>query len=602
MKWKPTLNILLILYGLQHHSLVQADEAYLEKFLTYMQWSQNIPKEPDANFLAFVAKPSPLTCSLREKWLTELAKNNNWALYNQYYQQFQQSHAIESIDLQCYAQYALYQQGQRQQAIHNSQSLWLYGHSRPKSCDSLFSLMIHEHAFSNQLIEQRVTLALDARQFTLARALLKQMTPSRTEEIHLLNDILRNPKHITTLKPGPLHGALYLLGLKQLVSHQMDLAIRLSQSSTAKLIMSQAEQQSFIAHVALYKAMRGEDDAEQWLNRVEKNHMTQALEEWRVRDAIAHRRWDRIIQLIAGTPLQETAAWQYWLARAYEMRGQKDKALVIYQTLGMKRHYYGFLASMRLHQPLKFEYEATETSSTKLAIYKPILEKIRTTYESGQSWMASRLLNAFSSELPKDEQSALAYWVKNDLQWHGKAVILSNKDALNNELGLRFPLAYRDMVHQAARQYNIDEAFIYAIIRQESLFFADNVSAVGAKGLMQVMPQTAKMITKQAHIPYSDANELFNSEKNIHIGTAYLKQLAKQFKAHPLLMTAAYNAGPRQVRYWQLHHEPKEIDQWIETLPWQETRNYLKNVIAFYAVYQYRLKQRPDLQLFLQPL
>lgn len=602
MKWKQTLNIFLMLYGLQHLSFAHADEAYLEKFLTYMRWTQNIPTQPDSNFLAFVADPSPLTCSLREKWLTQLAKNKDWALYNQYYQQFQHSHPIESVDLQCYAQYALYQQGQREQAIHNSQPLWLYGYSRPKACDTLFTLMLHEHAFSNQLIEQRIALALEARQFTLARALFKQLSPPRPEDVNLLNDILHQPQRITTLKPGPLHGALYLVGLKQLVSRQMDEAIRLSQTATAKTLMSPVEQQHFVAHVALYKAMRGEDDAEQWLNLVQPPYVTPALAEWRIRDAIAHRRWQRIIELIADTSLQETPAWQYWLARAYEMSGERDKAHALYKTLGMKRHYYGFLANMRLHQPLKFEFESTETSGTKLAIYKPIMDQIRTTYHSGQAWMASRLLNAFSSELPKDEQSALAYWVKNELQWHGKAVILSNKDALNNELGLRFPLAYRDLVHQAAQQYHVDEAFIYAIIRQESLFFTDNVSAVGAKGLMQVMPRTAKLVTQQAHIRYSDSNELFNSEKNIHIGTAYIQQLSKQFKAHPLLMTAAYNAGPKQVRYWQLHHEPKEIDQWIETLPWQETRNYLKNVIAFYAVYQYRLKKQPDLQPFLQPL
>ena len=94
---------------------------------------------------------------------------------------------------------------------------------------------------------------------------------------------------------------------------------------------------------------------------------------------------------------------------------------------------------------------------------------------------------------------------------------------------------------------------------------------------------------------------IFTSNKNINIGIAYLQQLAKRFSQHPVLMAAAYNAGPRQAYYWLKNHPPKEIDVWIETLPWQETRNYLKNVTAFYVVYQYRLKQKPDMSRFLQP-
>lgn len=600
MKGKQTLNALLIIACLQPLSIARADQAYLDKFLNYMRWTQNLPTQPDASFLNFVAEPSPLTCSLREKWLSLLAKQNNWTTYDQYYRQFQASHAIESVELQCDAQYAAYQQGQHASAIKQSQALWLDGHPRPKGCDRLFEFMLNQQAFSNQLIEQRIALALEARQFKLARGLFKYLHPPRNQVLKQLDEILHNPKHITTLNPGPLQGAFYLLGLKQLVSRQMDLAIRLSQTPTAKSIMSHAEKQRFIAHIALYKAMRGETDAQLWLSHVEAAYVTPTLTEWRIRDAIRHQRWQTLITLIAGTPLVETPAWQYWLARAYEAQGQHQQAHALYDALGAKRHYYGFLANIRMHRALKFEFEASETKQDKLSLYKPITDHIRALYTSGQPWIASGLLNAFSSELPKAEQSALAYWVKQGLKWQGKAVILSNQESLNNELGLRFPLAYREVVHQAAQQYHLDDAFIYAIIRQESLFFENNISAAGAKGLMQLMPRTAKLVTRLAHIRYTDPKELFQADKNIIIGTAYLQQLAHQFKAHPLLMTAAYNAGPRQVRYWQQHHDPQEMDSWIETLPWQETRNYLKNVMAFYAVYQYRLNKQPNLDAFLE--
>ena len=121
-------------------------------------------------------------------------------------------------------------------------------------------------------------------------------------------------------------------------------------------------------------------------------------------------------------------------------------------------------------------------------------------------------------------------------------------------------------------------------------------------GLMQVMPLTASVVSKMGKIPYNDQKQLFLFQKNINIGSAYLQQLTKRFRNHPVLVAAAYNAGPRQVVHWLKTHPPTEIDEWIETLPWQETRNYLKNVIAFYVVYQYRLNQKPDLKNFLEPL
>ena len=250
---------------------------------------------------------------------------------------------------------------------------------------------------------------------------------------------------------------------------------------------------------------------------------------------------------------------------------------------------------------MNFENVPVHHDPLTLAIYKPITDQVKELYNSHQSWLASRLLNDFNSELPKNEKSALAYWVAHELQWNGKSVYLSNNEELGNQLSLRFPLAYQPIIRNFALRYHVPQPLIFAMIRQESTFFDDIVSSAGANGLMQVMPLTAKIVAKRAHIPYNNPKELFVSDKNIHIGVAYLQQLAHQFRSHPVLVVAAYNAGPRQVNLWLKNHPPKEIDIWIETLPWQETRNYLKNVIAFYAVYQYRLGEKPNLDAFMQP-
>lgn len=116
------------------------------------------------------------------------------------------------------------------------------------------------------------------------------------------------------------------------------------------------------------------------------------------------------------------------------------------------------------------------------------------------------------------------------------------------------------------------------------------------------MPDTAKNVARKAQIPYKQRSQLFDENKNINIGVAYLSQLSTKFNDHPVLMAAAYNAGPRRVDYWLKNHHAKDVDIWIETLPWHETRNYLKNVLAFYAVYQYRMNKKPDLEMFFKPI
>lgn len=572
-----------------------ADQVYLDKFMAYTQWSQNLPTTPNPDFTAFIETTSPLTRKLREKWLYQLAQKKDWTTYNQYYRD------STDTNLQCYKQTALYQQGQHQQAIQGSTKLWLQGGSQPKACDELFNLLLSHHDISNELIDQRITLALDAHNIPLARYLLKQQNPPRLQDADLLATAYQNPTRMSQLQPSILRGKIYLYGLKLLIPRNINLAIKLWENPRSKRLLDEPQQQAFLAQIALYKAMRNQDDAPYWLAKVKPAYYTDMLLDWEIRFAIGHQNWRKLIYLIDHSKNKDTPGWQYWLARAYESLGDKAKSTELYQQVGEKRNYYGFLANLKLNKQLNFENEQVNHDTAALAIYKPITDQVKELYNSHQSWLASRLLNDFNSELPKNEKSALAYWVAKELHWNGKSVYLGNNEELTNQLSLRFPLAYREVIRNFALRYQVPQPLIYAMIRQESTFFDDIVSSAGANGLMQVMPITAKIVAKRANIPYNNPKELFLYEKNINIGVAYLQQLARQFHSHPVLVVAAYNAGPRQVNFWLKNHPPKEIDIWIETLPWQETRNYLKNVIAFYAVYQYRLQEKPNLNAFMQP-
>lgn len=576
-------------------SFALSGQPYLERFNTYWKWYQQLPFQASTEFIEFVKETTPLSNKLRDKWLYELARKKEWNHYTTYYQ------PTNDINLACYYQMALYQVGRKREAIKGSIPLWLSGESRPKSCNTLFELILQDPLFNQNLITQRIALSLEKRNVQLARYLLKRYKKPKTKEIQILSAITQRPQAITQLTPGELNGYFYLYGLKRLIAINMDKAIAFWQETNAKQVMNQAQQQAFISQVALYKAMRNNQDAAQWFSLIKPEYATDTLKEWEIRYALKNQNWQHVIELIQHSNNKEAACWQYWLARSLEKQGKKSEAMAIYQPLSKNRHYYGFLASIRLKNTPSFINEKPNSNVATLRPYYPIIDQIRTLYRAKEHLQASRLLNDFISELPKEEASALVYWVDKELQWHGKTVFLSNNETLTNQLALRFPLAYQDTISNYAKKYAVRPEFVYAIIRQESSFREDATSFAGARGLMQIMPQTAQVVSKANQIDYRDQKQLFLSQKNINIGIAYLKDLAKRFSQHPVLMAASYNAGPRQVVYWLKNHPPKEVDEWIETLPWQETRNYLKNVMAFYVVYQYRLNQKPNLNHFLEP-
>ncbi|HAT6811172.1 TPA: transglycosylase SLT domain-containing protein [Legionella pneumophila] len=591
-------RLLIFLCGLlcSFNLFALSGQAYMDRFNRYLAWYEQLPINPSPEFLEFVKENTPLANKLRDKWLYELARIKDWEDYNKYYQ------PTNDINLRCFAQIAKFNLGLYKEAIAGSIPIWLTGESRPQACNTLFALLLKQDNFDQKFITQRITLALDNRNVHLARYLLKQYKTPHDTEIKNLTSVYENPSNISKLNPGKLNDYFYLYGLKRLVSINMDKALKLWQEKKTKIMLNERQKQAFLAHLALYKAMRNHADAQEWFAKIKPEYYTDVLVDWQIRFALKNNNWKQVEKLINNAPNKEMPCWQYWLARSLEEQGKKAEAIKIYEPLAKNRHYYGFLASKRLKKRPSFDNEKPTTNKEILKPYQPVIAQVKNLYNSKQLLQASRLLNDFISELPKEEASALVYWIATELKWHGKSVYLSNNDTLNNQLALRFPLAYKDTIKLYASKYAIPPELVYAIIRQESGFREDVTSSAGAKGLMQVMPQTASAISKTSKIPYSDHKQLFLSQKNINIGIAYLQHLTKRFSNHPVLVAAAYNAGPRQVVYWLKNHPPKEIDIWIETLPWQETRNYLKNVMAFYIVYQYRLNQQPDMNRFLTPL
>jgi soluble lytic murein transglycosylase len=156
-------------------------------------------------------------------------------------------------------------------------------------------------------------------------------------------------------------------------------------------------------------------------------------------------------------------------------------------------------------------------------------------------------------------------------------------------LDVRFPMAHRNELVREAKNRDIHSSWVFAITRQESAFMADAKSGVGAMGLMQLMPATAKETAKRFGIPLSSPQLAYRPEVNIQLGAAYLSQIYGQFNGNRVLASAAYNAGPGRVRQWLRGADHLSYDVWIENIPFDETRQYVQNVLSYSVIYGEKL-------------
>jgi soluble lytic murein transglycosylase len=207
------------------------------------------------------------------------------------------------------------------------------------------------------------------------------------------------------------------------------------------------------------------------------------------------------------------------------------------------------------------------------------LFKLNRLNDARKEW---NLLIKYSTTREKLAAAKLAY----NWGWYDRPIFTLAAVGYLNDVNLRFPLAYKSILSTSAKNNVVDPAFVFAIARRESSFMHDAYSSAGAAGLMQIKPSTASYMAKSK----VRRKQLFKPEKNVKLATNYLSYLMKKSKGNPIVATAAYNAGFSKVKRW-LPEKEMAADAWIETIPYKETRNYVKAVMAYTEVYQKLLKR-----------
>jgi soluble lytic murein transglycosylase len=571
----------------------------LQPYLRFWELQRYLSAQTDRDIAAFLEDhpDTSLSRRLRTAWLHRLAGQKAWARFLAFYEEPQ------GVELQCHALRAQLADAARRDAVlDQAEQLWLVGQSQPGACDPVFDLLYASTRMTSTLIWERIRLAMDAGRLELASFLAKKLSAEDRGWVRHWTDMHRRPAQMLAdpalRAEGPIAREIIHHGLIRLARHDPDQAFTRWETLRDQHGFESEEAAVALRRMAMSAAFAHHPRALEWLNQVPASAADDTLHQWRIRSALANGEWATVLDAYQGLSSAERdkTEWRYWRARALHARGKSAEAMEAFAALARERDYHGFLAADRLDWQYAMNHEPIAASDAELDELErhPGVLRARELYRAGLITDARREWYALTNELPpRDLELAarLAYrW-----GWHDRAILTTARAAHYSDLDLRFPLLHKQEVMNTAKQQQLDPALIFGVIRQESAFMQDARSPAGALGLMQLMPATGRMTARQERIPLANTQALLQTDKNILLGGSYLRRMLNEFDGNPALATAAYNAGPHRVKRWRPEAE-QSADVWVDRIPFHETRNYVRNVLAYSAIFEYRL-ERPVTRL-----
>ena len=314
------------------------------------------------------------------------------------------------------------------------------------------------------------------------------------------------------------------------------------------------------------------------------------LIQWEARAAIRAGNFYSLGSIIDRMPehLRHHEIWTYWHARAFLARGLREQADVLLRRIAGRTTFYGWLASDALGIPYSLDHLRTrQPSPNEMDRWNsnPSISRALLFYRMHLYWDGHREWNWAMKGLKGREFISLAGWAKQHALTH-RMINTSLRSGEEILIEQRYPMPHQALINQVSQAQQLPSSWVYGLIRQESRFIPAVKSSVGAQGLMQVMPSTAAWIANRIGIENYREHNLTELEMNLVLGTAYLRMLYAELDQSYVLATAAYNAGPARARVWRATlQEPIEAAAFIETIPFYETRDYVKNVLANMQTY-----------------
>ena len=583
--------------------LPQARGHVLEPLAAYWDMRVRLDTAPESEIRSFLNTyaGSYYEDRLRNDWLLQLGKRRDWATFTAEYPRYRMR---DDRELRCYA-LATEAMNSKADVAEEAKRLWYSLREADDGCT-----YVADHLHSGKQINgldlwRKARIAMDANRPRAAQAAVDIEAPRLSEQVALIHAdpakyldkriiaITRNRKELA------------VLALIRLAAKDPDEAADLLNRRWA-IQLSQEERNWTWGVIGKQAAQKLQDNAASHFAKVQKDSdLNDDLLSWKVRAALRQGQWRQVLSATqAMSPeSQKDPAWVYWRARALmataQDTAQRQEAQGLLRSIASVKGFYEQLALEDLGQPITAPERpmALTPQEKAAALTNPGLQRALYAIQIGLRPEGNREWN-YSTNLHtpggmNDRELLAAADLACQRQVWDRCINTSDRTKDDIDFDQRFPMPLREIVVRRAGEIQLDPAYVYGLIRQESRFIMDARSHVGAPGLMQVMPATAKWTAKKIGLTSFTPDQLTDREMNVTIGTGYLKLVLDDFEGSMPMATAAYNAGPSRPRHWR-NGPVLEAAAWAENIPFQETRDYVKKVLSNTTNYAAILTRQPQ--------
>lgn len=530
---------------------------------------------------------------LRTAELSWAAQQKDWATFRHFYQ------PGLGDTFTCDALQANLADGKRLDFDRDLTQLWQQT-QLPSDCTPVLQAAAAQRLLTPQRVWDRIERAADAGNASTIDQSASWLPDNQGAVAMRIADALRSPatvlKKASTFADTKHDREAVARALMRMARRDSAQAQTYWEALSKRFAFDQEQRHRLLGTLALYNAVDAGPDAITRLADLPAAAQTDATREWRVRAAVAQGDWQAAAAAIEALTPEEMQRdeWRYWRARAAQKLGDDAAALDGYTALAQQATFYGFLAADRANLDYSIcpETVAIDPAADRQLEAVPGLARAFEFFALDMLRPARREWNrAFPDLTPGQQKQAAALASRKG--WYDRAVFALGKSGDVQYYALRFPLADKDRVVASAERAGIDPAWAFAIIRAETAWQPDAQSGADARGLMQLLPGTAKLVARRSGLPYDGPASLYEPAINISLGTQYLANLATRFNGSPWLASAAYNAGPGNAQRWVDARGNLDPEVFILSMPFNETRDYVTRVLSFATIYGWRLNGDP---------
>ncbi|WP_454675681.1 transglycosylase SLT domain-containing protein [Achromobacter pestifer] len=547
--------------------------------LRYQLWTPPATGRPTADLQRFISSNGDayLADRLRGDWLLAAARSGD-------FETVRKLAPVKNSNAQidCAVLDAKHMTGQRATAEQAKAAFAPGG-----ACWALYDQLVADSILGWEQLEPQLRDAIEANKTTDARKFVQYMFEAR--DLKTYDALMKDPMKWLTrqdrMPVGRNEKELVTIALARLARSDIGVADSYLRREWAKS-MSKANLAWVRGQYALVAALNLDSRADDWYHEAGHIRMTDYNAGWKVRAALRQSKidWKWVIESIDEMPPAQRSdpSWVYWKARGLAATGRKDQANAMYASIADRFDFYGQLSAEELGRRINVPPRPAPISDREIAEARanPGLQRAVQLFRLG--WRAEAVPEwNYTLRGMSDRQLIAAAELARAENIYDRVVNTSDRTEKEFDFSQRFIAPFEGRVTAKANAIALDPAWVYGLIRQESRFIMDARSHVGASGLMQLMPATAKWVAGKIGMTDFTPASVNDFDTNTVLGTNYLNMVLRDLDGSQMLASAGYNAGPRRPHNWRsTFTHPVEGAIFAETIPFNETRTYVKNVMS----------------------